>query len=239
MKEGLRVDNVSKWFGGVHALEGVTLDFGGCGIIGLIGPNGSGKSTLINVVSGMLKPKAGSILWRGADIAGWNAYRVARAGIARTFQDSMAFPGITVLDNVRIALDGERKARKSASDLLEEHDLGAYALVPAQELPFGVGRRLGIALAMASGPRLLLLDEPAAGLNDQESDVLAQLLQQLRRDDRVIVLVDHDMSFLMPICTRVVVLDSGRVLADGTPAEIQNNKQVVSVYLGSTFAGNL
>jgi ABC-type branched-subunit amino acid transport system ATPase component len=92
---------------------------------------------------------------------------------------------------------------------------------------------------MASGPRLLLLDEPAAGLNDQESDVLAQLLQQLRRDDRVIVLVDHDMSFLMPICTRVVVLDSGRVLADGTPAEIQNNKQVVSVYLGSTFAGNL
>jgi ABC-type branched-subunit amino acid transport system ATPase component len=238
MTPALVIRDVSKTFGSVRALDDVSLDFDGAGITGIIGPNGSGKSTLVNIVTGVLRPSSGTVVWEGRSIAGAPPYRILRRGIARTFQEAMTFPALTVEQNLVVSLEAAGR-RPDIAALVREGDF--EPLVPhlhnrAGELPFGLARLLGIAVAMSSKPRLLLLDEPAAGLNDVEARELAATIETIRDSGTAVVMIDHDMAFLLPLCERVVVLDAGSVLADGPPNEIRNDPRVIATYLGSSFA---
>lgn len=237
----LVIDRVSKSFGSVQALDGVSLTLGAQGITGIIGPNGSGKSTLVNCVTGVLKPNAGTIRWDGKSVTGRPAHGMVSLGIARTFQEAVTFAALTVRENLVISVEAAGRRREEVDELLYDRGLfeplWPHADRRAADLPFGVARLLGIAIAMASRPRLLLLDEPAAGLNDVEARELAQTIEAIRDGDTAIAMIDHDMAFLLPLCERVIVLDAGALLADGTPAEIRNNPDVIRTYLGEGFAG--
>jgi ABC-type branched-subunit amino acid transport system ATPase component len=227
-------------FGRVEALAGVTATLGAEGIVGLIGPNGSGKTTLVNTISGFLKPTAGAISWRGKSIVGVPPHRMVRLGISRTFQQNMTFPTLTVRENATVALEQAGRAGEDFRRLLAEADstgrLADNAGEIAGELPFGMARLLGIALAIAARPRLLLLDEPAAGLNDSEAAALAESICQIRDAGTSILIIDHDMAFLFPLCERVVMLDAGALLADGTPDEIRSDPRIIEIYLGVDIA---
>lgn len=234
----LEVRGVSQYFGAVHALESVDVGVREGEILGIIGPNGCGKTTLFNCISGRYSPTAGKIFLEGSDITGVPMHRIARRGLVRTFQESRVFVSGTVRENVEMAFAIAGSYRRDgdgddADALLAATGLTAVADSSAGDLPFGYLRQLGIALSVAVRPRLLLLDEPAAGLNPAEGAELTRILLNLHRSGMTLVVVDHDMDFLLPLVERIVVLASGKKLAEGPPQEIRTNPDVIEVYLGS------
>jgi branched-chain amino acid transport system ATP-binding protein len=234
----LEARNVSVHFGGVRALEEVYLELCGTEILGLIGPNGAGKTTLVNVLSGFQRPSQGSTCLEGKEITAQSPRQFARFGIGRTFQTGRLFKQLSVLENIAASAIGMglglKAARKGAGILLERLNLMDFASIKAETLPFGLQRRVGIARALALKPRYLLLDEPAAGLNEEECDDLMKAISSLPGDfGCAILLIDHNMQVVMETCERIHVIDGGRSLAIGTPEEIKANESVIAAYFGS------
>ncbi len=241
----LEIRGLRKWFGGVHALDGVDLEVYDGEILGIIGPNGSGKTTLFNVVAGVHRPTGGSVTWMGEDITGKSAESMAGRGIIRTFQQAMAFEDLTVRDNVGIACqhrprsvrgDQAYKGLNRAEEIIEFVGLTEFSDEKATNLGFGNLRRLGVAIAIGGHPQLLMADEPAAGLNDNETADLSQLIGSIRERGVTVAVIDHDMNMMMNICDRLVVLDFGQKIAEGPPKEIRNDPKVLEVYLGEDLA---
>jgi branched-chain amino acid transport system ATP-binding protein len=235
----LEVDNVSRRFGGILALDELSLTVDEGEIAGLIGPNGAGKTTAFNVITRLYKPSAGAVRYEGQDLLRRPAHQIVRLGIARTFQNLQLCAHMTVLDNVlvgahsRIGARRERTARADAMEILDSLGLAQLAQAPAAGMPFGRLKRIELARALASSPKLLLLDEPAGGLSHEEVGELAELIRRLRTDYRLtILLVEHHMNLVMTVSDRVTVLDFGRTIAAGTPKEIQSNPAVIEAYLG-------
>jgi branched-chain amino acid transport system ATP-binding protein len=235
----LRASDVSRSFAGVEALRNVTVWLARGEILGLIGPNGAGKSTLVNILSGFDIPSSGTIELEGRDITRWTPSRRGRAGLARTFQHSHAFRGLSVRENVEVAALGSgarpRTARATAAELLETLGLADRGEATADTLAQGDERRLGVARALATSPRFVLLDEPAAGLPEAEVPLFADAVRALRDDREAgVLLIDHNMGLIMEICDRIHVLDQGRTLAEGTPVDIRANLDVAAAYLGES-----
>ena len=235
----LRASAVSRSFDGVKALDGVTLELRRSEVVGLIGPNGAGKSTLVNVLSGFDRPDAGTVSLAGRDVTNWSPQRRGRHGLARTFQHSHAFRSLTVRENVEVSALGvgasPRDAARRTDRLLGVLGLRAHADRPASSLAHGDERRLGVARALATEPHFVLMDEPAAGLPEAEVPDFAAVVRTMRDDHGVgVLLIDHNMALIMEICERIVVLDQGRSLAEGTPVEIRANLDVAAAYLGES-----
>ena len=235
--EQLVVEQIRVHFEGVKAVDGVDLTLDQGEIMGLIGPNGAGKTTFMNGVSHFVPRTSGKVILGGRDVTSWPPNRLATAGIVRTFQDVATFPELTVFENVELGALGaglsRRKARARAWELLESLGLERMANLQASALPHGEERRVGIARAVAVAPKFLLLDEPAAGLDDRESLQLAETISKLRDDVGCgVLLVEHDMRIIFRVCERIQVLDFGKPLALGTPGEIRTNPDVITAYLG-------
>jgi branched-chain amino acid transport system ATP-binding protein len=237
--DSLRASSVSRSFAGVQALRGVSMELRRGEVVGLIGPNGAGKSTLVNVLSGFDRPTEGSVELEGRDVTRWPAHRRGRGGLARTFQHAHTFGALTVRENVEVAALGvglsPRRSAERASELLELLGLTRQADTPASALAHGDERRLGVARAVATGPRFVLLDEPAAGLPEAEVPAFADVVRSVRDDHGAgVLLIDHNMALIMSVCDRIHVLDQGRTLAEGTPVEIRANLDVAAAYLGES-----
>ena len=247
----LEVRSLTKRFGGVTAQDNISFAIDPGIVCALIGPNGAGKTTLFNMITGIYKPDEGEVIFNGASAKNMAVYQRVKAGIARTFQHVELFSSMTLLENVLVGmhvrtksgfwgavtrlpwvLREERQAREKAYTLLEFTGLADYALRPAGDLPVGRQKMAEIARALASNPKLLLLDEPAAGLNPVETEALGELIGKVKKRGVTMMLVEHDMSLVMGISDRVIVLDRGTKLAEGTPREIQNNTEVMEAYLG-------
>jgi ABC-type branched-subunit amino acid transport system ATPase component len=247
----LRVEGITKTFGGLTALDDVSFAIAAGSVTGIIGPNGAGKTTLFNVVSGIEPPTSGRAFFAGEDATGLSPARLARRGMVRTFQGNELFGRMTVLENVMVGLytkshcgflasacrlpgqrREERRIREEARGWLEFAGIARLAGMRASHIPFGSGRLLEIARALALGPRLILMDEPAAGLNARETAGLADLIGKMHAAGVTVALVEHDMELVMDVCERIVVLNLGRKLAEGTPREIQEDRAVVRAYLG-------
>lgn len=252
----LKVSGLTKNFGGLSAVSNVNMEIDQGELIGLIGPNGAGKTTLFNLLTGVYDPSEGTIELnvegKMVSIGGKKPYAISRLGISRTFQNIRLFKELTVLDNVRIAMHKsvktsviasilrlpgfykeEAEIEKRARDLLKTVDLLEHADDLAKNLPYGKQRRLEIARALATEPKILFLDEPAAGMNPQETSELTQLIHHIKDLYKLtVVLIEHDMSLVMSICERIYVLDYGRLIAKGNPAQIKSNKRVIEAYLG-------
>ena len=235
----LRAAAVSRSFEGVRALQDVSLEVHRHEVVGLIGPNGAGKSTLVNVLSGFDRPDAGTVELDGRDITSWSPHRRGRQGLARTFQHSHAFRSLSVRENVEVSAlgvgAGPREARRRADELLALLGLDGYEHAPAAALAHGDERRLGVARALATRPAFVLMDEPAAGLPEAEVPAFAAVVRGVRDEhDAGVLLIDHNMALIMDVCDRVYVLDQGRSLAEGTPAEVRANLDVAAAYLGES-----
>ena len=252
----LRLSAVTRRFGGLVAVDNVSLEIASGGVTAIIGPNGAGKTTLFNCISGFTTPSAGRVAFGGADITGLAAQEIARRGLVRTFQLVQLFEQLSVLENVKVgrhlhtkgglgsallphrARTIEAEVEAFARDLLHKVGLDAQADTLAGVLPYGQKRLLEIARALAAEPKLLMLDEPAAGLNRGETTRLADLIRQIVTLGVTVLLIDHDMSFVMNIADRVAVLDFGRLIATGSPAEVQTNPDVIAAYLGTMEAAH-
>jgi ABC-type branched-subunit amino acid transport system ATPase component len=238
----LSVEGLYKHYSGVHALEGVDIDIREGEVLGLVGPNGSGKTTLFNCVTGFARPSGGRVVWCGEDVSRLAPDQIARMGVVRTFQQKMVFPRVNVRENIEIGwraggrADRGRGAFAGCSDLLHFLGLTEMQDMAAGDIPFGSARKLGLGIALAAGPRLLLLDEPAAGLNQDESHELGQLIGKMSDLGVTICVIEHDMPLVMAICQRIIVLHAGRKIAEGEPAAVANDPAVISVYLGEKFA---
>ena len=234
--EGIRVH-----FEGVRAVDGVDLTLERGQIMGLIGPNGAGKTTFMNAISGFVPPTDGKVMLEGVDVTDWSPQRLVRSGLVRTFQDVATFPQLTVFENVELGALGtglsRRKARARAWELIGELDLKHVARLPAAALPHGDERRVGIARAVAAAPKFFLLDEPAAGLDDEESAELTRTIARIRDQTGCgVLLVEHDMRIIFRVCERIHVLDYGKSIASGSPEEVRKDKRVVVAYLGAKGA---
>jgi len=236
----LRASSVSRSFSGVEALRDVSLELGQGEVVGLIGPNGAGKSTLVNVLSGFDRPTSGCVLLEDRDVTRWPAHRRGRRGLARTFQHSHAFRGLSVRENVEVSALGVgvsgREAARRADELLQLLALADYADRPASDLSHGDERRLGVARALATDPRYVLLDEPAAGLSEAEVPRFATAVRTVRDRGAGVLLVDHNVALVLEVCERIHVLDQGATLAEGTPEEIRADLGVAAAYLGESAA---
>ena len=233
----LEAEHVSVRFGGLRALENITLSLARGELLGLIGPNGAGKSTLINALSGFEAPVEGTIRLEGRSLAGLQPHEVSRAGVARTFQAVRLFRGLSVLENVAAGLVLRRASRRAAvgraQEILDWMGLGPKADLIAGTLPYGDERRIGIARALATEPRYLLLDEPAAGSNEDEIGELVATIARIRTDFGCgVLVVEHNMALIMTLCERIHVIDGGRTIAIGTPLEVQRDPAVRRAYLG-------
>ena len=232
----LEIRGVDVRFGGHSALRGVDLDVPAGQVSGLIGPNGAGKTTLFDVITGLRTPDAGRVVLDGRDVTGLAPHRRARRGMARTFQRLEVFGSLTVRENVMAAAEFRpgRGAGAEADAILARVGLTPIADVRADALPTGSARLVELARALATQPRLLLLDEPASGLDDAETDALGALLTSLAGTGVAVLLVEHDVALVMRVCSEVTVLDAGAVLAQGTPAEVQADPDVLDAYLGTS-----
>ena len=248
----LRVDSLSKEFGGVHAVEKLSFERGEGMVHSIIGPNGAGKTTLLNLLTGVYVPSAGRVEFDGCDLTGKPVHSYAAAGIGRTFQNLQIFGNMTALENVMTGRHlrercglwsailhtpaltrAERECREYALHLLDFVGLGEYAASAADSMPYGALKRLEIARALAGQPKFLLLDEPAAGLNPTESMTIADLIQQLAAAGTTVVLVEHNMKLVMGVSHHILVLDYGRKLCEGTADEVRNDPRVIEAYLGA------
>jgi branched-chain amino acid transport system ATP-binding protein len=231
---------VSRSFAGIEALRGISLEVRQGEVVGLIGPNGAGKSTLVNILSGFDRPTQGRVLFGDRDITRWSAHRRGRNGLARTFQHSHSFGGLSVRENVEVAALGvgasQRQAAKKADELLALLGLTAYASQPASSVAHGDERRLGVARALAAEPRFVLMDEPAAGLSEAEVPRFATAVRAVQEHGAGVLLVDHNVALVFEVCERIYVLDQGMTLAEGTPEEIRADLGVAAAYLGESAA---
>jgi branched-chain amino acid transport system ATP-binding protein len=239
--EKLVAEGIHVHFEGVRAVDGVDLTLERGRIMGLIGPNGAGKTTFMNAVSSFVHLTAGEVVLDGLPVTNWKPERLAKSGVVRTFQDVATFPALSVFENVELGALGaglsRKKARLRAAELLDKLGLRSLAGLRASALPHGEERRVGIARAVACAPRFLLLDEPAAGLDDDESLQLAETIAGIRNDLGCgVLLVEHDMRIIFRVCERIQVLDYGKSIAVGSPDEIRRNKQVIAAYLGQRGA---
>jgi branched-chain amino acid transport system ATP-binding protein len=252
----LEVENIRRSFGGLVAVDGVSFEVAAGRIKAIIGPNGAGKTTVFNILSGLLAPDAGRVRFGDTQVTGLKPYQIARLGMSRTFQNLSLFPHMTVIENVMVGRHcrtrqgivaaafrppsqrrEEREIRESAMAGLEDVGMAGAADRPVGDLSFGQRRMVELARALATGPRLLLLDEPASGLNTKETDDLAKRIVRIRESGVTILLVEHDMSLVMDISEEILVLNFGVPIAEGAPAAIRNNPRVIEVYLGGEFNG--
>jgi branched-chain amino acid transport system ATP-binding protein len=253
----LRVSGLVKSFGGLKAINDVSFEAEAGQVTAMIGPNGAGKTTVFNLITNIMSRDAGKVTFLGRDLSGMSAVKIAGLGLIRTFQSARVFPGMSAIENVMVgghrlsrhslpsqtlwlsaARDEERRLRRRAEEMLELVGLSPFAGMHATELPMGAQKLLEVVRALMAQPKLLCLDEPAAGLNDTETRELANLLRAIRQLGIPVLIVEHNMSLVMNVADRIVVIDSGAIIANGTPPEIQKNSRVIEAYLGREGEGH-
>lgn len=248
----LVLNNISKYFGGLAAVSNLNMEINNSEIVGLIGPNGAGKTTTFNLITGELKPSSGEVIFEGKKLNGMKPHRVAKAGIGRTYQLTTLFPGYSVMENVLVGFhlktkisfveavlnlrSNRRKERllfDRATQLLDFMGLSDLTDEPAENVPHGLQRKLGVAISLASGPRVLLLDEPLTGMNPTEASDMIDTIRQINEIyGTAILIVEHNLKAVMALCQRIIVINFGMEIAQGSPEEIQNNDQVIEAYIG-------